>query len=171
MIKFRTAILAALLVSSSPFGGAFANDLLAKAEGSWKGKGWFKNGLNAPKEIARCRYKNSMNASKNSLKITGKCSTANRTFNASGTITVADKPGRFSGVWNNPRGLGIITLAGKQSGGRINFTFQTKEQTTSKQLPHRSNWSISKSKLKLVGSVKDPKTGKYSNLSVMEFSR
>lgn len=164
-------ILVSLLVVASPLGTGHANELLAKAEGSWKGKGWFKNGLNAPKEAARCRYKNSMNAAKTTLKIVGKCSTANRTFSASGNITVGGKAGSFSGVWDNPRGLGIISLVGQQKGNRIHFTFQAKEETTSKKLSHRSNWTISKSKLRLVGSVKDPNTGKFSNLSVMEFSR
>lgn len=172
MIRLTCVVLASMLTVGVPMmGPSHANDLLAKAEGSWKGKGWFKNGLNAPKEVARCRYKNTLNAGKNTLKVTGKCSTSSRTFKASGTITESGKSGSFSGVWNNPRGLGIITLAGQQAGSRIHFTFQGKEQTTSKQLAHRSNWSISHSKLKVVGSVKDPKTGKFSNLSVMEFSR
>lgn len=171
MIRLGSALLVGLLVVGAPVGASHGNELLAKAEGSWKGKGWFKNGLNAPREVARCRYKNALNAAKNTLKVTGKCSTASRTFNASGTITEGSKKGSFSGVWSNPRGLGVISLVGQKSGNRIHFTFQAKEQTTSKQLPHRSNWSISKSKLKVVGSVKDPKTGKFSNLSVMEFSR
>ncbi|MEP0521666.1 MAG: hypothetical protein ABJO09_19490 [Hyphomicrobiales bacterium] len=165
------ALFVGLFVMASPMGATHASELLAKAEGTWKGKGWFKNGLNAPKEVARCRYKNSMNRAGTTLKIIGKCSTANRTFSASGNITEGGNTGSFSGVWDNPRGLGIISLVGQQKGSRINFTFQAMEETTSKKLLHRSNWTISKSKLKLVGSVKDPKTGKFSNLSVMEFSR
>lgn len=171
MIRLRTIFLAGMFVFAALAAPAIGNDLLSKAEGSWKGKGWFKNGLDAPKEVARCRYKNAINASKKTLTITGKCSTANRTFDASGSISVAGNSGGFTGAWNNPRGLGTISLTGQQKDSRIHFTFKAKEQTTSKRLAHRSNWSITQSKLKLVGSVKNPETGKYESLSVMEFSR
>lgn len=170
-LKPMMRILLSILTISLLSGHGFANDLLKQAEGNWKGKGWFKNGLDAPKETARCRYKNKFNAKNDTLTIIGKCSTSSRTFNTSGNIAVSKKQGRFSGSWRNPRGIGTISLAGQQSGSRILFTFRAKEQTTSKRLDHRSSWKISKSNLSLVGSVKNPDTGKFSKLSVMEFSR
>lgn len=161
----------ALFALFSTVESSFADTFLSKAVGSWSGGGWFKNGIDAPKEAARCRYKNQISSSGDKLTISGKCSAGGRTFKTTGTIDVSGSGGGFTGGWSNPRGPGTIALAGQKSGSRITFTFRAKEETTSKYLAHRSVWTISKSKLRLVGSVKNPETGQYSELSVMDFTR
>lgn len=163
--------LACLFAIAGPQNLAFADTLLSKADGSWSGGGWFKNGVDAPKEAARCRYKNKAGSAGNELKISGKCSMAGRTFQTSGTISSAARSGSFTGSWSNPRGPGKISLVGQKSGSRITFTFRAREETSAKYLPHRSVWTISGAKLRLVGSVKHPETGKFTEISVMEFTR
>lgn len=167
---FAGTVLALVFVVST-IGFGSADTLLSRADGSWSGSGWFRNGIDTPKEAARCRYKNKVSASGDKLTISGKCSVAGRTFKTTGTINLSGSGGRFAGDWSNPRGPGTISLVGQQSGSKITFTFRAREETTSEYLAHRSIWTISKSKLRLVGSVKNPDTGKYSDLSVMEFSR
>jgi len=164
-----TVLALAFVISTMGFGSA--DTLLSRADGSWSGSGWFKNGIDTPKEAARCRYKNKVSATGDKLTISGKCSAAGRTFKTTGTIDFSGSGGRFTGDWSNPRGPGTISLVGHQSGSKITFTFRAREETTSEYLAHRSIWTISNSKLRLVGSVKNPDTGKYSDLSVMEFSR
>lgn len=169
--KLLASLVLALIGSFAITGPGFADALLSKADGKWSGNGWFKNGIDAPKEAARCRYKNQISSSGDKLTISGKCSTAGKTFKTSGSISVSGSGGGFSGGWSNPRGPGTIALTGQKSGSRITFTFRAKEESTEEYLSHRSSWTISNSKLRLVGSVKNPKTGQYSQLSVMEFSR
>lgn len=167
---FARTLFAVFTVLSAT-GSAQADALLSKADGNWSGSGWFKNGIEAPKEAARCRYRNSINGSGDELTISGKCSLGGRTFTTSGTIKSTGSGGSYSGGWSNPRGPGTISLRGQKSGSRITFTFRAREETSGEYLPHRSSWTISSSKLRLVGSVKDPDTGKFSELSIMEFSR
>lgn len=155
----------------STMGPGSADTLLSKADGNWSGSGWFRNGIDTAKEAARCRYKNQVSSSGKKLTISGKCSAGGRTFKTTGTINFPGSGGSLTGDWSNPRGPGTISLVGQKSGSKITFTFRAREETTSEYLAHRSIWTISKSKLRLVGSVKNPDTGKYSNLSVMEFSR
>ncbi|WP_306260697.1 hypothetical protein [Pararhizobium sp. IMCC21322] len=169
--KFFAGTVMALVLVLSTMGFGSADTLLAKADGSWSGSGWFRNGIDTPKEAARCRYKNQVSSSGDKLTISGKCTAAGRTFKTTGTIDFSGSGGRFTGGWSNPRGPGTISLVGQQSGSKITFTFRAREETTSQYLAHRSIWTISSSKLRLVGSVKNPDTGKYSDLSVMEFSR
>ncbi len=161
----------AILTVASASGAAQADALLSRADGNWSGSGWFKNGIDAPKEAARCRYTNSIDASGEELTINGKCALGGRTFTTSGTIKSSGSGGRYSGGWSNPRGPGTISLRGQKSGSRITFEFRAREETSGEYLPHRSSWTISSSKLRLVGSVKDPETGKFSELSIMEFFR
>ncbi len=148
-----------------------AEQLLSRADGKWSGSGWFKNGIDAPKEAARCRYTNKISPSAGELAISGKCSLAGRTFKTTGTITYSGSGGRFTGGWSNPRGPGTISLLGQKSGSQITFAFRAREESTGDYLPHRSIWTIGDAKLRLVGSVKNPETGQFSELSVMEFSR
>jgi hypothetical protein len=168
--RFAATLIAALVIVSAT-GTAQADALLSRADGKWSGSGWFKNGIDAPKEAARCRYSNSVNASGEELTISGKCSVGGRTFTTSGTIRSIGSGGGYSGGWSNPRGPGTISLQGQKSGSRITFTFRAREETSGEYLPHRSTWHISRSKLRLVGSVKNPDTGRFSELSIMEFSR
>ncbi|WP_346913784.1 hypothetical protein [uncultured Roseibium sp.] len=152
-------------------GPAAADDFLSKAEGTWRGKGWAKQSLDAPKEAVLCRITNTVDAGSNRLKTSGRCAVASQTFTVEGQITLAPGSGRITGTWHIPQGSGNAAISGQRQGNRIVFTFQAPEKSTKQDLLHKSLWTLGASALTITASVRRPNDGKYISLSSLNFSK
>ena len=167
----RSYFAAPALALAFACGPAAADDFLSRAEGTWRGKGWAKQSLDAPKEAVLCRITNTVDVSNNQLKTSGRCAVASQTFTVNGQITVAPGTGRITGSWRIPRGSGDAAISGQRQGNRIVFTFQAPEKSTKQDLLHKSLWTLGTSALTITASVKRPNDGKYISLSSLNFSK
>ena len=166
--KVAACLAAVILLGAAPAG---ADTLLSGLTGTWKGRGWAKTDLGAPKEAILCRIKNSAGAKPNRLKISGRCAVANRTFTMNGEIIAAPGSNRVSGTWKDPRNGKRADISGQISGNRIRFTFEAEETSTRQTLTHSAQWQLNSAQLSISASVKPPSGGKSVTMSSVQLQR
>ena len=111
----RLALLAGLLVPALPaLAGPAETALLAKYEGTWKGKGTV-SGPNPGTVVCRLTFKT---ATSGKLNYSGRCSFGAGGTSFSGAMIYNDTKGRFESV-SSSTGFSATTIGKKQGGGIV----------------------------------------------------
>ena len=144
----RILIFYSLLSLSLGVSGANAQSLLAKADGSWQGSGWFRQEPGGPKRATKCRFTMKYSDKKSMLTITGKCAGGGRSGRVTGSIT--ERTARnFTGQWRATRGVIAKNMKGRQSGNRVTLTWLAKPEGSQSLLPFSAQWMITEKKISL----------------------
>ena len=139
MIRIRVSavILVATAFSLPP---ARADEFLSSLDGSWSGSGWAKRNSGSPREVVRCRIKNTYVDASQRLVVIGKCAVPGRKFDLSGTVSARDGSNEINGRWSNPFGMGSTRVNGRRSGDQILFTFRAKDPETKTLVNQAMKW-------------------------------
>ena len=120
-------------------GPAFAQ-ALEQMQGQWTGSGWARETLSSPREVVRCRLKNTYEAGVLALK--GRCVAAGRKLTLSGEMHSKGSSERITGHWFNPDGLGSVRITGAQSQSAVAFTLQANDPDTGAKLTRKITWRV-----------------------------
>lgn len=119
---------------------ARADGFLSSLDGRWSGSGWAKRNSGSPREVVRCRIKNTYVDASQRLVVTGKCVVPGRKFDLSGTVSARDGSNEINGRWSNPFGMGSTRVNGRRSGDQIRFTFSAKDPETKMLVDQAMKW-------------------------------
>ncbi|MBV7266291.1 hypothetical protein [Erythrobacter ani] len=116
---------------------------LSEIAGQWRGDGWAVREEGGTKEGVRCRLKTRYKSGSRKLTISGKCAATSGTYTLLGHIADYPDTNRVTGRWVNPRGVGVVNIAGKRTGNRLTFFYEGKDKETKEKVRYKTVWDLS----------------------------
>ncbi|MBD2840998.1 hypothetical protein IB285_01880 [Erythrobacter sp. KMU-140] len=130
-------------MSANSQSGAASKIPLSEIEGQWRGDGWAVREEGGTKEGVRCRMKTRYQSGSRRLNISGKCAATSGTYTLLGHIKDYPSTDRVTGRWVNPRGVGVVNIAGNRSGNRLTFFYEAKDKETKEKVRYKTVWDLS----------------------------